>query len=78
MAGRVDSSANDTASIMENNRWRSNLGYKLFPAAFEVFDIFFINDTMGWAVGIGGDNIGLRLHTIDGGESWSGQEGIKM
>ena len=74
----VDTSANDTASIMKTIDGGATWDTSYLLLQSKIFDIFFINDTMGWAVGIGGDNIGLRLHTIDGGESWSGQEGINV
>ena len=74
----VDSSANDTALILKTLDGGNNWDTSYVLLLSKIYDIFFINDTMGWAVGFTGDTLGLRLHTVDGGETWSVQAGINV
>lgn len=77
MAG-VNSSANDTAFIMKTADGGATWDTSFFLLNAKIFDIFFINDTMGWAVGFIGDTLGLRLHTLDAGETWAVESGINI
>ncbi len=72
----VNSSANDTAAILKTVDGGGTWDTSYMHLYAKLFDIFFINDTMGWAVGFVGDTLGLRLHTVDGGENWGVQSGI--
>lgn len=72
----VNSSANDTAAILKTVDGGGTWDTSYIHLYAKLFDIFFINDTMGWAVGFVGDTLGLRLHTVDGGENWGVQSGI--
>lgn len=72
----VNSSANDTAAILKTADGGDNWDTSYIHLYAKLFDIFFINDTMGWAVGFVGDTLGLRLHTVDGGQNWGVQSGI--
>ena len=74
----VDSSANDTASIMKTADGGDTWDTSYFLQHAKIFDIFFINDSMGWAVGFISDTMGLRLHTLDGGETWVTEAGINI
>ena len=73
-------SETDSAMIMNTTNGGADwvINHKLPNAKF--YDIFFLNDTMGWAVGyyLDPDTIGLRLHTIDGGQNWMLQEGVNV
>lgn len=74
----VDSSAIDTASIMKTMDGGDTWDTSYIHLYAKLFDIFFINDTMGWAVGFTGDTLGLRLHTLNAGETWVTEEGINI
>jgi len=74
----VNSSANDTASILSTMDGGATWDTSYMMLHAKIYDIFFINDTMGWTVGFGGDTLGLRLHTIDGGQTWNVQAGINV
>lgn len=74
----VDSTANDTALILKTMDGGDSWDTSHIQLEAELFDIFFINDTMGWSVGFTGDTLGLRLHTVDGGENWNVQSGINV
>jgi photosystem II stability/assembly factor-like uncharacterized protein len=74
----VNSSTNDTALILKTMDGGDTWDTSYIHLYAKLFDIFFINDTMGWAVGFTGDTLGLRLHTIDGGENWGVQTGINV
>ncbi|KPL12082.1 MAG: hypothetical protein AMS26_18760, partial [Bacteroides sp. SM23_62] len=74
----VDSSANDTALIMKTMDGGASWDTSYIQLHAKLYDIFFINDTMGWVVGFAGDTLGLRLHTLDAGQSWSVQSGINV
>ncbi len=74
----VNSSANDTASIMKTMDGGATWDTSYILLHAKIFDIFFINDTMGWVVGFGSDTLGLRLHTLDAGETWVVEAGINI
>jgi photosystem II stability/assembly factor-like uncharacterized protein len=74
----VDTVTNDTAYILKTVDGGSNWDTSYVQAYAKLFDIFFINDTMGWVVGFAGDTLGLRLHTLDGGETWDIESGINV
>jgi photosystem II stability/assembly factor-like uncharacterized protein len=74
----VDTVTNDTALILQTVDGGTIWDTSYLQSYAKLFDIFFINDTMGWVVGFTGDTLGLRLHTLDGGQTWNIQSGINV
>jgi photosystem II stability/assembly factor-like uncharacterized protein len=74
----VDTTTNDTALILKTLDGGDSWDTSFIQIQAGIFDIFFINDTMGWAVGFIGDTLGLRLFTLDAGENWTVQSGINI
>jgi photosystem II stability/assembly factor-like uncharacterized protein len=68
----------DTAFILKTEDGGSNWTASYVHLSAKIYDIFFINDTMGWAVGFSGDTLGMRLHTVDAGQTWDVQTGINV
>lgn len=71
MVGRF-SSAVDSTFIMITTDGGDNWNSMPHPNAVSLYDVFFINDDIGWAVGIN-NPVGWILYTSDGGSTWNRQ-----
>jgi photosystem II stability/assembly factor-like uncharacterized protein len=66
----------DTGFILTTKNAGATWTRSHFHIASKLYDIFFINDTLGWAVGYEGDTLGLTLYTTDAGQTWTEGGGI--
>ena len=66
----------DTTTLLKTTDGGATWDTSYLRTDARFFDIFFINDTMGWVVGFEGDTLGLTLYTTDGGETWTEGGGI--
>lgn len=86
----IDANLNNIYALDSSRIWVSgDSGYILFSSdlgnswiiqrgnsGFNINDIFFLNDSIGWAVESGSDNVNVLnniLHTTDGGLTWQSQ-----
>lgn len=69
----------DSSVILLTNDGGNNWNFAEHPAVKHLNDVFFINNTRGWAVGcLYENNINCCLYTEDGGMNWEKQTGIAV
>jgi photosystem II stability/assembly factor-like uncharacterized protein len=73
----ADSKHNGNALILRTENGGETWTQNMIIMGAKLYDLIFVNDTMGWAVGYyleEGDTLGLRLHTTNTGYGWEHQQ----